>query len=131
MSSSFFFQSHATRILIYSPDTDTYNIGLGLVSGTTKEYIIQLNVLHSSEKKYLCLNHLHTAFLNDQDLATLPRNNISEVMQTLFICTGCDFVSFFKSLGKATLLNNFYQYANFIGSLQPENKDDGFLALFV
>ena len=53
---------------------------------------------------------------------------ISEVMQTLFICTGCDFVSFFKSLGKATLLNNFYQYANFIGSLQPENKDDGFLA---
>ena len=52
-------------------------------------------------------------------------------MQTLFICTGCDFVSFFKSLGKATLLNNFYQYANFIGSLhktQPENRNDGFLA---
>ena len=124
-------QSHATRILIYSPDTDTYNIGLGLMSGTTKKYIIQLNVLHSSEKKYLYLNHLHTAFLNDQDLAALPRNNISEGMQILFICTGCDFVSFFKSLGKATLLNNFYQYASFIGSLhktQPENKDDGFLA---
>lgn len=52
-------------------------------------------------------------------------------MQTLFICTGCDFISFFKSLGKTTLLNNFYHYANFIGSLHkihPENKDDGFLA---
>ena len=87
-------QSQATRILIYSPDTDTYNIGLSLIKDTTKEYIIQINVLHSSEKKFLCLNHLHTAFLNDPDLAALPRNNILETMQTLFICTGCDFISF-------------------------------------
>ena len=38
----------------------------------------------------------------------------------------------FKYLGKAILLNTFYQYATFIGSLhqiQPENKDNGFLAI--
>ena len=124
-------KSQATRILIYSPDTDTYNIGLSLIKGTNKEYIIQINVLHSSEKKFLCLNHLHIALLNDPDLAALPRNNILETMHTWFICTGCNFISFFKSLGKITLLNNFYQYTTFIGSLhktQPEYRGDGFLA---
>ena len=43
-------QSQATRILIYSPDTDTYNIGLSLIKDTTKEYILQINVLHSVKK---------------------------------------------------------------------------------
>ena len=71
-------QSQAARILIYSPDTDTYIIGLSLIKDTTKEYILQINVFHSSEKKFLCLSHLHTAFLNDPDLAALPRNNILE-----------------------------------------------------
>ena len=64
------YQSWATRVVIYSPDTDTYNIGLGLLSNNTKQYIIQLNVLHSSEKKYLCLNNLQTALLNDPDLCS-------------------------------------------------------------
>jgi len=34
----------------YSPDTVTYNIGLGLLNSTAKHFIVQLNVLHSSEK---------------------------------------------------------------------------------
>ena len=66
------YQSRATRILIYSPDTDTYHIGLGLLSGSSKEYIIQINITHSNETKYLCLNNLQTALLNDPDLGTLP-----------------------------------------------------------
>ena len=94
------YQVWASRILIYSPDTDTYNIGLGLVSNTTKQFVIQLNVLHASEKKYLSLNNLCTALLNDPDLASLPRNSIFETLQVLFISTGCDFVSFFKMLGR-------------------------------
>ena len=124
-------QSCANKILIHSPDTDTYNIGLGLLNRDTKQYVIQLNVFHATERKYLYLNNLQTALLNDPDLATLPSHNISEILQVLFICTGCDFLSFFKSLGKATILNNFYQYAEFIGCLHktlPSNKDDGFLA---
>ena len=36
-------QSSSTRLLIYSPDTDVYNIGL-TVPHTNKEYIVQLNV---------------------------------------------------------------------------------------
>ena len=128
------YQSWATRILIYSPDTDTYNIGLGLVGDTTKQFIIQLNVLHASEKRYLSLNNLHMALLNDPDLAMLPRNSISETLQVLFISTGCDFISFFKTLGKVTILNNFFQNSNFIGCLNKvlmDNKEEGFLAFIL
>lgn len=55
----------------------------------------------------------------------------------LFINTGCDFISYFKSFGKATILNNFFQYATFIcgtnmeGSLeqtQLSDRETGFLA---
>ena len=43
-------QSEATKILIYSPDTDVYNIGLSTLDETTKEYIIQLSIHYSVEK---------------------------------------------------------------------------------
>lgn len=58
-------------------------------------------------------------------------------MQTLFISTGCDFVSYFKSIGKATFLNVFFQHAGFIcGERNPGilsetgslNKSNGFLS---
>ena len=58
-------------------------------------------------------------------------------MQCLFIATGCDFVSYFKSFGKATILNTFLQYAGFIsgsnimGSLHQTdatNREQGFLS---
>ena len=130
-------QSWATNILIYSPDTDVYNIGLGLITQTIKQYIIQLNVPQAAEKRYLLLNNLHTALLNDPDLASVSRDSIGITMQTLFITTGCDFVSYFKSLGKATVLNIFFQHAEFIcganmpGCLHhtlPHNRESGFLA---
>ena len=35
-------------------------------------------------------------------------------MQTLFVCTGCDYISFFSGLGKATFLRYFFQCASFI-----------------
>ena len=46
-------QAQASNILIYSPDTDVYNIGLGVVNYTSKQYIVQLNVPHAEEMKYL------------------------------------------------------------------------------
>ena len=48
-------QSTANNILIHSPDTDIYNIGLSLANRPTKNYIIQLNVPHSLQAKYLNL----------------------------------------------------------------------------
>ena len=38
------------KILIYSPDTDVYNIGLSFVHPNHKEYIIQLNPVQAEDK---------------------------------------------------------------------------------
>jgi len=46
----------ATKILVHPPDTDVYNIGLSMPH--IKQYIVQLNIHHSMEKKYLMLNTL-------------------------------------------------------------------------
>ena len=97
-----------TNILIYSPDTDVYNIGLHLVSQPSKNYIIQLNVPHSSDTKYLSMSNLKTAFMHDPDLSIVPKENLGAIMQTLFISTGCDYILYFKTLGKATILNTFF-----------------------
>ena len=62
----------ATTVLLYSPDTDIYNIGLTKHSlSSTKQYIIQFNVPHSIQKKYLNLNNLIFALCNDPDLTSL------------------------------------------------------------
>ena len=130
-------QCSGNKVLIYSPDTDVYNIGLALLHGTPKEYAIQLNVPHATEQKYLFLNNLVTAFYNDPDLASLPGTKRELIMQTLFVCTGCDFISYFKAVGKALFFKAFFQYAQFIsGSKMPgllydtetHNRLSGFLS---
>jgi len=103
-------QTPYTHILIYSPDTDVYNIGLGVIQKTSKQYVIQLNVPHAAEKKFLNLNRVESVLYNDPDLASLPRTSIVNIMQTLFICTGCNYVSYFKSTGKSMFFNHFFQY---------------------
>ena len=55
---------------------NVYNIGLGLITQTIKQYIIRLNVSQAAEKRYLLLNNLHTALLNDPDLASVSRDSI-------------------------------------------------------
>ena len=128
-------QTAAMRVIIYSPDTDVYQIGLSVPDN--KEYIVQFNVHHATVKKYLILKHLQRALCTDPDLYTLPREDLMLIMQCLYICSGCDYISYIKSFGKATILNIFLQYANFIsgshyiGNLSqtnPSDQDTGFLS---
>ena len=62
-------------------------------------------------------------------------------MRILFVCSGCDFISFFSHLGKATFLRYYFQLANFITSagipdrgtlaviaIQDDTYQKGFLA---
>ena len=102
---------------------------------TSKQLVVQINVLHATEKRYLHLNNLYLALQKDPDLASLPRNDLGVIVQSLFICTGCDFVSYFKTIGKATFLNVFFQHADFIcGPRTPgclhdtANPSNGFLS---
>ncbi len=132
------YQTEGTHIMIYSPDTDVYNIGLSLSTClASKEIIVQLNLPHSPTCSYLHLNNLVCALERDPDLASLPRPTVNKIFQMLFICSGCDYISYFHGHGKAVFFNIFFQHAQFIsgqhadGSLSNisiENRDKGFLA---
>ena len=126
-----------TRILIYSPDTEVYNIGVSLNLNPQRHIIIQVNQPHSSELRYLNLTNLMLALLQDTDLAPLPRSSVQSIFQMLFICTGCDYISYFSGIGKVGFLNVFVQYAGFISGNEVEGlllqtstgqKEWGFLA---
>ena len=80
------------------------------------DVIVQLSPFSSVELRLLDIQALNSAFKNDPDLAVIPRLSVAPVMQVLFVCTGCDFVSFFNGLGKASFLNTLYDYCSFICS---------------
>ena len=115
------------NLLFYSPDTDIYNIGLGLLDQLpNKHIVIQINVPHKDEK-YLDLNELLQKFKDDTDLACLPTRYCKlqdianyKILQTAFIASGCDYISYFSGHGKATVLAIFYQHADFITGSEHE-----------
>ena len=119
------YQSKANKILIYSPDTDVYNIGLPLISITSHvECIVEINLPHSNEQRFVSINDLQTALDNDPDLASIDREQLPSTLQMLFIVSGCDYTSYFAGIGKAAFLNAFCQYSNFITG----NKQEGCLS---
>ena len=84
-----------------SPDTDVYHIGLGL-NMDDKHILVQISPINSREIRFLDLLALNLALPNDPDLSTVPSTILPLVIQTLFVCSGCDYISFFSQLGKAT-----------------------------
>ncbi len=107
-------KSNAHRILICSPDTDGYHIGLPLHSIQEKQVIVQISARNSRQRQLLNLNHLILAMRNDPDLALIDATTLLQVLQTLFVATGSDYRSFFSGIGKAKFLRYFFQYAPFI-----------------
>ena len=105
-------QTNAKKVMIYSPDTDIYNIGLTLLKPGC-HYIVQLN-LPQYPPKYVSVNKLIASFKADPDLATVQPSKLPSIMQQLYVCTGCDYLSYFSGIGKAMFLNCFMQYAQFI-----------------
>jgi hypothetical protein len=63
--------SNSQHILVHSPDTDVYNIGLRLMPDISKQVVVQLNLPHVENLKYLHLNCLIECLNTDPDLATL------------------------------------------------------------
>ena len=109
-------RTNTSKILILSPDTDIYHIGLPLEHGSEKNIVIQLSTFNSKDLKYLHLSTFVTVLQNDPDLSAIPSRLIPQVFQTIFVATGCDYISFFSGIGKATFLRHFYQHAEFISS---------------
>ena len=103
------------KILVLSPDTDVYHIGLPLHCATAKEILVQLNPVNSRELKTLNITSFISALKNDPDMAEVDSELLPKIMPTIYISTGCDYVSF-SYLGKSTFLKYFFQYSSFITS---------------
>ena len=104
-------RTECSKILVISPDTDVYFIGLPLKCTKDKEIIMQISEMNSRDLKLL---YIIAALASDPDMASIPTTTHSNILQTLFVVTGCDYISFFNGIGKATFLRCFYQHAQFI-----------------
>ena len=128
------------QILVLSPDTDVYHIGITMEDvAETKDVVVQTNPMNSRQLKYVHIAALIKAFSNDPDLSHIDSISLPQIFQTLYVCTGCDYTSFFSHVGKATFLRYFFQYASFITGrsaegtltdihLNDNNFEKGFLA---
>ena len=100
--------------LVLSPDTDVYHTGLLLVANTNMKVLVKISPITSKQTRFLDIQALIHALENDPDLAALPRLSIPTLMAMVYVCTGCDYVSLFHSLGKASIMNALYLCAEFI-----------------
>ena len=103
-----------SRVLVESCDTDVYHIGLPLQCVHQKEIVIRISPYNAHQLKYLNLTNLVDTLSRDQDLAGIDPMLLPQMLQTMYVVTGCDYTSFFSQIGKGTFLANFFQYASFI-----------------
>ena len=131
--------SAGRRKLVLSPDTDVYHIGLPIIAQTDLEVIVRLSSFSSLEHRLLDMQGLIKALINDPDLGTIQPSLLPSVIQMLYVCTGCDFISFFSGYGKASFMATLCEYCEFICSnsvyspgtlsnLDPESN--GYLSFF-
>ena len=74
---------NAQKILVYSPDTDVYNIGIAVAHKfPDKDVILQINVAHSRQCKYV---HIHNALKALESDPSLPPNDLAAIFHMLFV----------------------------------------------
>lgn len=76
-------------------------IGSPLQCTQKKEDIVQISAMNSRELKLLHMQWLITALSNDPDLANVEMATLPKVLRTLFVVTGCDYISFFQWRGES------------------------------
>ena len=88
----------------HSPDNDIYNIGFGLIDAfTTKNVWIQTKK-HPYESEYVNIQQIVEKASSNLHLNEMSLNKIGNLLQILFIVTGCDYVSYFKNHPKTPIL---------------------------
>ena len=81
------------------------------------DVFVRVSMFSSQECCYLTLNSLITSLEGDPDFGSIPRELLPKVLQTLFICTGCDYVSYFAGFGKSMFLKVVFQHVSFINDV--------------
>ena len=84
-----------SKTFILSPDTDVYHIGLPLLS-STDEVIAQLSRPSDKELNLLNLHILADLLQRDPDLAHILSNDVLTIVQSIFVCSGCDYMCLFS-----------------------------------
>ena len=78
-----------------SPDTDMYHIGIALQSTYNKHVIVQISSVSSWPLQLIDLFGLKQALNNDFDLANLNPSLLGDILQALYVVSGCDYIHFF------------------------------------
>ena len=86
------------------------------------QVLVQLSKSHTESPRFMDLNALSRAIELDPDLSGIPSPFRCQALQTLYVSTGCDYVSFFVGMGKASFLSTFFQYATFIAGGDPSGS---------
>ena len=108
------------RKLIYSPDTDVYQIGLTMQPILRQSHVlVQQSKSTTNSPKFIDMTALCNGIKLDSNLSAVQEEHRCQSIQSLYVSTGCDYVSFFTGLGKASFLSAFFQYAKFIASGDP------------
>ncbi len=98
-----------------SPDTDLYVIGLPiLISFSSKSVFVQLSMLNDSY--YVNVNSFISALGRDPGLFSFPVSKCPNLLQFLYIVSGCDYTSFWAGHGKVSFMNCLFRYSEFISN---------------
>ena len=59
-----------------------------------------------------------------KSISSMKSNGLPQILQTLFVCTGCDYVSFFSGFGKVSFLH-YFSVAPFISGANANGSLSG------
>ena len=114
-------------VAVYSPDRDVFNVGLPLIQQMPGKYLFVHLRAKYGDDLYLNLTDLGRAFSTDLGLQ-ISSCNILKALQMLFICSGCDFVSYFVKYTKKRFLETFVRDLQFITGANVHGKLDNWTA---
>jgi hypothetical protein len=107
-------KSKCDNVMVYSLDTDVYHIGLCCAANVpSKNLYVQI---HSgcNANLYINVNNLLQNIKERVQFNTTDDKEMASIIIMLFICTGCDYVSFFKHHGKNSFFDSFFKNMDFI-----------------
>lgn len=109
------FSCTGDKVLIFSPDNDTYHIGLVLLDKHPNKSVFV--AVDSQIETVIDMKKMASLMSSDLDFVNV-KHNITALIQLLYISSGCDYVSFFKGHGKKSFFDTFVKNVDFISKDQ-------------
>ena len=103
-------------ILIFSIDTDILFIGLHFACQYPDRHFLVHYKSSAGVNNYVDLNKLLDLMSVNSALCTFDKCQIADEMQALYVCSGCDYVSFFNHYSKNTFFDAYFDNVEFISA---------------